>query len=277
MKNFVKRTSLISGGLLVLVAIIGLALYFTGMKKLNQTYPNLAVETVNIPTDADAIARGKHVATIWACTRCHGEDLSGMTFTNDPLSGLVPLGGKISASNLTSGLGGIADTYTNADWIRAIRHGVMPDGHVAVFMFDYSTMSDQDLGDLIAYIKQVPPVGASYPEMRYGLITPVVSNIGLLMPAAERIDHSALHPVDLMPDITVEYGRYLSVICTSCHGNSIGSSVKTWKRDELIRTFRTSVLSNGRPFGPTMSSDTFREMTDTELTALWLYFTNSEP
>jgi mono/diheme cytochrome c family protein len=277
MKKFIKRTSLIAGGLLVLFAVAGLTLYSTGIKKLNQTYPNLAVETINIPTDADAIARGRHVAVIWACTKCHGEELSGMTFTRDPLSGLVPLGGKISASNLTSGMGGIADAYADTDWVRAVRHGVMPDGSVEVFMFDYSTMSDQDLGDLIAYLKQVPPVDASYSEIQYGLITPVVSNIGLLMPAAERIDHSMLRSVDPAPDATVEYGKYLSTICTACHGNSIGNSVKKWNQDEFISIFHTGLLSNGKQFGATMSSSTFREMTDMELAALWLYFTNSNP
>jgi len=277
MKRFIKWTAIVFGGLLMLVAITESILYPMGMKKLNQTYPNLAVETINIPTDVDAIAHGKHIATIWGCTRCHGEDLSGMIFTRDPLSGLVPLGGKISASNLTSGMGGVAGTFTDADWVRVIRHGVMPDGSVEVFMFDYSTMSDQDLGDLIAYLKQIPPVDASYPEIKYGLITPVVSNVGLLMPAAERIDHSTLHSADPAPNANVEYGEYLSSICTACHGNSVGNSVKKWNQGEFVSTFQTGVLSNGKQFGPTMSSSTFREMTDTELTALWLYFTNSNP
>lgn len=277
MKKFIKWTAIALGGLFVLIAAAGLVLYPIGMKKLNQTYPNLAVEIINIPTDAEAVARGRHVATIWACTRCHGEDLSGMTFTKDPLSGLVPLGGTISASNLTSGRGGVANAYTDADWVRAIRHGVTPDGNVEVFMFDYSTLSDQDLGDLIAYLKQVPPVDANYSETRYGPIVPVVSNIGLLTPAAQRIDHSAPRQVDPMPGATLEYGRYLSVICTSCHGNSIGNSVKTWKQDEFIYTFQTGVLPDGRKFGPTMSSETFRELTDMELEALWLYFTSGKP
>jgi len=277
MNKFIKRARMIAGGLLVLFAIAGLTLYSTGMKKLNQTYPNLAVETINIPTDADAYARGRHVATIWACTRCHGEDLSGMIIKNDPISGMVPLLGTISAPNLTSGRGGIATSYADTDWVRAIRYGVMPEGTGEVLMFDYSTMSDHDLGDLIAYLKQVPPVDANYPEIRYGPIVPVVSNIGILTPAANRIDHGTLHPADPTPGTTVEYGGYLSVICTACHGNSIGNSVKTWKQEEFIRIFRTSVLSDGSQFGPTMSSDTFREMTDTELTALWLYFTDFKP
>ena len=277
MNKFIKWIAILLGGLFVSLVLAGLVLYPIGMKQLSQTYPNIAVEKVLIPTDADAVARGKHIATIWACTRCHSEDLSGRTITNDPLSGMVPLMGTIPASNLTSGKGGIATSYTDTDWVRAIRHGVMRDGGVEVLMFDYSTMSDQDLGDLIVYLKQIPPVDTNYPEMRYGPILPVVSNIELFTPAAQRIDHAAPRQADPTLGATVEYGRYLSVICTACHGNLIGNTVRSWKQDEFIHIFKTGVLSNGKQFGRTMSSNTFREMTDTELTALWLYFTNPKP
>jgi cytochrome c553 len=277
MKKIIQWTSIVLGGLFVLVAIAGLVLYQVGIKKLNQTYPDIAVETVNIPTEADAVARGKHVATIWACTRCHGEDLSGGVITNDPLSGLVPLMGTILVPNLTSGNGGIAGSYTDADWVRAIRHGVMPGGTGEALMFDYSTMSDQDLGDLIAYLKQVPPANTNYPETSYGPLLPMLANISLLTPAAKKIDHAAPRPGAAAPGVTVEYGRYLSVVCTACHGNSIGNVVQTWQQKEFKQTFQTGVLPDGRAFGPTMSSNMFREMNDTELNALWLYFTNSKP
>jgi len=277
MKKFLKWTGILYGGLIVLVVLAELVLYPAGMKKLSQTYPNLTVETVTIPTDADAITRGEHIATIWVCTKCHGEDLSGMMIEKDPLSGLVPLMGTISAPNLTSGNGGIATSYTDMDWVRAIRHGVMPEGEGEVLMFDYSTMSDQDLGDLIAYLKQLPPVDTNYPEMNDGPILPIVAAAGLLPPAATKIDHTTLHSTDPTPDATIEYGGYLSTICTACHGNSIGNVVKNWKQDEFIHTFKIGVLPDGRQFGPTMSSDTFREMTDTELNALWLYFNSGKP
>lgn len=277
MKKFIKWTVIILGGLFVPIAVAGSVLYSNGMKKLNQTYPNLAVETINIPTDADAVARGKHVATIWACTRCHGDDLGGMVLVNDPLSGLVPLSGIVVASNLTSGIGGIASSYTDTDWVRSIRHGVMPDGYVEALMFDYSTMSDQDLGNLIAYLKQVPPVDSNYPEMDYGPILPVVTNIGLLTPAAERIDHNAPNPANPIPGATAEYGGYLSTVCTACHGNGVGNAVANWKQDDFIHTFQSGVLPNGKQFGPTMSSNIFREMNEMELSALWIYFTSGKP
>lgn len=277
MKKLIQWTGIVLGGLAVLLVLAGFVLYPTGLKQLNQTYPDIAVENVNIPTDADAVARGQHIATIWACTRCHGQDLSGTTITNDPLAGIVPLQGTIPASNLTSGKGGIATSYTDADWVRAIRHGVTPDGQVEALMFDYSTMSDQDLGDLIAYLKQIPPVDTNDVELRYGPLVPIFSGIGFFMPAAERIDHDAVRPADPTLGATAEYGEYLSAVCVACHGNSIGYAVNRWEQEEFIRTFQTGVLSDGKQFGPTMSSDTFREMTDMELSALWLYFTNPKP
>ena len=277
MKRFIEWTAIVLGGLFVLPPLTGLVLYPIGTNKLNQTHPNIVVETVNIRTDSDAVARGRHIATIWVCTRCHGEDLSGAIISNDPLSGIVPIMGTIPAPNLTSGKGGIATSYTDTDWVRAIRHGVMPEGRGEVLMFDYSTMSDQDLGDLIAYLKQIPPVDTNYPEMRYGPLIPIVSEVGLLPLAAEQIDHGAPRPADPAPGATVEYGGYLSAICTACHGNGIGNAVQKWKQDDFIHTFNTGVLSDGRTFGPTMSSETFRELTDMELDALWLYFTSDRP
>ena len=277
MKKRIRWTGIVLGGFVILLALAGFILYPTGVKQLNQKYPNVAVENINIPTDADAVARGQHIATIWACTRCHGQDLSGTVLTNDPLAGIVPLQGTIPASNLTSGKGGVAAFYTGTDWVRAIRHGVTPDGQVEVLMFDYSTMSDQDLGDLIAYLKQIPPVDTNDAEIRYGPLVPIFSGIGLFTPAAQRIDHDMVRPADPTPGATAEYGEYLSAICVACHGKSIGYAVNRWEQEEFIRTFQTGVLSDGKQFGPTMSSNTFREMTDTELTALWLYFTSPKP
>jgi len=76
---------------------------------------------------------------------------------------------------------GIAGSYTDTDWIRAIRHGVKPDSRVEMFMYDYySTMSDRDMGDLIAYLKQIPPVDSNYPPTRFGPIAAIAQRSGCL-------------------------------------------------------------------------------------------------
>ncbi|HYV91667.1 MAG TPA: hypothetical protein VE978_07790 [Chitinophagales bacterium] len=274
MKKFLKWTGIVFGGLIVLILLAGLVLYPIGKKKLTQSYSNVQVDAVNIPSDADAVSRGKHVAVIWACTRCHGDDLSGKLINSDPISGSIPIFGSVPAANLTSGKGGVGGYYTNLDWVRAIRHGIKPGNQAEVLMFDYSTMSDKDLGDLIAYLEQAPPVDKNFPPATYGPLIPVFPALGVFMPAA-RINHQNIsHAIGAVPGASADYGRYLFTTCVQCHGESFAHSMKQWKEDDFISTFNTGTLPNGKYFGSTMSSKTITEMNDTELTALWLYLQN---
>ncbi len=267
MKKFMKWTGIVLGGLIGLALLAGMALYPSGKKRLDRSYPDIQVEVVNIPNNSDTITRGRHLATIWACTKCHGENFGGMLLADDPFLGTIP------ASNLTSGNGGIARSYTDADWIRAIRHGVKPDGRVEIFMYKYySTMSDRDLGPLIAYLKQIPPVDSDYPELHIGPILAIAPAVGLFTPAAELIDHGAPRPADATPGATIEYGRYLSAICVECYGKYVAGKLEKWPQDDFIRAIHTGVFPDGKPLGPTMSSNTFSELNDIELSALWLYY-----
>jgi len=266
MKTIVKWVGIGLGATVVLTALASIALYPIGQKKFAQTYPDIVVEKVDIPGDSDAVARGTHIAIVWGCTKCHGADLSGMLLANDPILGDIP------APNLTRGGGGIGKSYTDSDWIRAIRHAVKPNGRVEVFMYDYyATMSDHDLGDLIAYLKQIPPVDTDYPPLRLGPAVTVAPAIGMFVPAAELIDHSAPRPADPAPGATIEYGRYLSAICSECHSNSLAGKIVDWQKDDFVQALRTGTLPNGREIGPAMPSKVYGEMNDTELDALWLY------
>jgi len=264
MKKFFRCCTIVLGAGLGLLLLAGLVLYTIGMQKLTKSYPDIPVEAVTIPTDEAAIAHGEHIAMTWSCTYCHGDDLSGKLVKDDSLLGTIP------GTNLTAGQGGIAKSYTNIDWIRAIRHGVKPDGRVEIRMNNYYIMSDQDLGDLIAYIKQVPPVDSNLPKMHVGWILPLAPALGYEVPAAEQIDHNASRPADLAPDTTIEYGGYLSVICTECHSSSLGSKLKGWSQEDFVRMMQTGGLQDGQQLGPGMPS--YREMNETELNALWLYF-----
>jgi len=275
MKKFFKWTAIILVGFIGLFVLAGLALHPVGMKKLSQTYSNIPVETITIPNDADAIAHGSHVAVIWGCTKCHGADLSGTLTGNDPSGGSIPTFATIPAANLTSGKGGIGQSYSDTDWIRAIRHGVKPDGRGILFMYT-SKMSDQELGDLVAFLKQAPRVDKEYPAIRYGPIIPILPAIGIFTPEAASIDHHALHTVRPAQGATVQYGKYLSATCNGCHGNTIDNAFNKWNKEDFVRAFKTGELPDGKNFGPTMSSQTFRDLNDTELDALWLYFTSGK-
>lgn len=272
MKKFLKWTGIVLAGLVGLALLAGLALYPSGMEKLTRSYPDIPVEAVHIPTDPDAVARGTHISVVWACTKCHGEKLSGMLLTDDPFLGTIP------ASNLTSGQGGVGRSYTDADWVRAIRHGVKPNSRVEVFMYDYySTMSDRDLGDLVAYLKQIPPVASNYPTARFGPIFAIAMAVGLFTPAAELIDHGAKRSADPAPGATIEYGKYLARLCVECHGDNLAAKLEKWNQEEFVRAVRTGVLPNGKQMSPAMPLKTYGEMNEMELAALWLYMQDAAP
>jgi cytochrome c553 len=271
MKKLLRCSTIVLGAGIGLLFLTGLVLYAIGMNKLTRSYPDIPVETISIPTDSNAITRGEHIAVTWSCTYCHGDDLSGKLIEENSLMGTIP------ATNLTSGSGGIGNSYADIDWIRAIRHGVKPDGRVEIMMNNYYTMSDQDLGDLIAYLKQIPPVDSNLPALHVGSILPLAPAIGYLVPAAEQIDHDAPRPADPAPGATVEYGGYLSGICMGCHSANLGSKVVGWSQEDFLRMMRTGVFPDGGQLGSGMPL--YDDMNETELTALWLYFetANSMP
>lgn len=177
------------------VAIVALvAIYATSGWRINRTYA-VEPEPVSIPAadDRAAIARGEYlVKAITKCVDCHGAGLGGDTFNDDLLFG------RLIASNLTAGEGGVGRDYTDADWVRSIRHGVGPDGKPLLFMpsVEYYPLSDADLGALIAYVKSVPPVdNPDLPGNRVGPLGRFLFLSGQLdLLPAEKIDHDAPGP-----------------------------------------------------------------------------------
>jgi len=69
--------------------------------------------------------------------------------------------GTLSAPNLTRGQGGLGATFSDADWVRAIRHGVHADGTTLLIMpseaFVY--MNEPDVAALVpGFRPRVPTV-----------------------------------------------------------------------------------------------------------------------
>lgn len=264
MKKFFRCCTIVLGAGLGLFLLAGVALYLIGMQKLTKSHPDTPVQAIAIPTDATAVARGEHIAATWSCTYCHGDDLSGKLIEDNSYMGTIP------ATNLTSGEGGVGRFYTDIDWVRAIRHGVKPNDRGEIKMGNYPTMSDQDLGDLIAYLKQIPPVDSNLPAMQIGWIFPLAPALGYELPAADQIDHDAPRPTDPLPDSTPEYGSYLSAICMGCHSANLDTKFDGWSQGDFFSMMQTGALPDGTQMGPGMPL--YSEMDDTELLALWLYF-----
>ncbi len=176
---------------------------------------NVGEASLTIPAGDDAVARGEHLAITRGCTDCHGADLGGHVMME------VPAIGRMAGPNLTHGPGGLPSGFGDADFERAIRHGVKPDGHAILFMptRDFAALSDADTADLIAYVKSRPPVDRSLAPSYIGPIGRTLFALGQLpMLEARLIDQHAAHVARIENAATVEFGDYLARACTGCHG-----------------------------------------------------------
>ena len=172
-------------------------------ERLNMVY-EVPIEPIEIPADQASIDRGQHlINTVLFCKECHGDDLGGKLQFNDPLTG------KIAAGNLTSGAGGIGSDQSDEDWVLAIRHGVDENGNPLIEMPSeaFYSLSDEDLGAVIAYLKNLPTVDNELPERRLGPLyqLSILSNPSLI--PAEVINHDGSRPPAPEPGATVEYGQ----------------------------------------------------------------------
>jgi mono/diheme cytochrome c family protein len=106
----------------------------------------------------DLVERGRYLLSAGGCGSCHTEKgqpaLSGGGALESPF-------GNFFAPNITSdpetGIGG----WSEADFIRAFREGVSPEGENYYPAFPYTSytgMTDADLKALKAYLDTVPPV-----------------------------------------------------------------------------------------------------------------------
>ncbi len=286
--KILKWVGIVLGSLIGIVVIAVVVLYFIGSSKVNKTYA-IEVAAVTVPTGAQAVERGRHfVEAIGLCMECHTDSLGGDIMDDDPVFG------TLVARNLTSGQGGIGGTFTDLDYVRAIRHGLGQDDKALVIMPSeaFNKISDTDLGAIIAYLKSLPPVDNELPETSLAPVGRIFTLLdGSLIPAT-LIDHEAPRPPEPEIGVTKEYGDYLAFICSACHGENLsggpvpgadpngplapnltpGGALGSWTDAQFISTLRTGVTPSGKQLdNEFMFWETFRNMTDDELGAIWLY------
>ncbi|MEJ7813377.1 MAG: cytochrome c, partial [Gemmatimonadaceae bacterium] len=201
MATWKRRIGITLGGLIGLIVLAIAGFYAVATFKLNREHQIGAAVTPPIPTDSAAIARGHVFADLHGCTGCHAGNLAGQVMVDQ-----FPLG-RLAAPNLTRGKGGIGSLYTDAEWERAIRHGVRRNGRALLMMpsESFSKLRDDDVAALIAYVKSVPPVDNELPSRRIYPVAAALVALGPFTPAAERIDHAA-RSTGPEPGVTVAYG-----------------------------------------------------------------------
>ena len=241
---------------------------------------------------ARALERGQHlVEARYGCADCHGTDFGGGVMVDAAIMG------TLLGPNLTTGEGSRTLEYTAADWDRIVRHGVLPSGGPAVMpSIDFLRMSDQELSDIIAYIRAQPPVDEAVPGRTFGPLGRVLMATGQLGLSADIIPtHTADHlPVPPPAEPTAAFGQHLAGVCTGCHtvslaGGKIAGGDPSWAaaanltphEDGLagwtFEQFAAVMVAGRKPDGTEVRAPmTFvmpmgQNMTETELRALWEY------
>ena len=294
MKKLLKVAAYSLGGLVVLLGAGAAGLYAWTNSELTKTVAD-PTHSFAAPTDSASIARGEHVMKALAkCADCHGADYGGSVLIDDK-----PIG-RIVAPNITSGRGGVAAGWTDADYERAIRHGVTKDGRRLLLMpsHEYQLLSDEDVGVLIAYLKTVTPVDREMPAMALGPLARALY-AGGKMPwfPADAVTHRNEVVASVTPDSTVEYGRYLATGgCSGCHGanysggpiagappgwpqaaNLTPTGLAAYDYDKFVTALTTGRRPDGSEINAIMPVQATKLMTPVEMTAVWKYLQTVAP
>lgn len=286
-----KQVILLGVGVLALVVGAGALGYVMGGQRL-QADVAVPAHPLTVPADADAVAEGERLATLFGCVSCHAPDLGGQVLIDAPPMGVIP------APNLTRGAGGVGGDYTVEDWERALRHGVNRRGRGMIIMpsADYAGLSDEDLGRLLAYLTTVPPVDRRLPRLSAGPVARMLVLTGGMQSQPDLIDHAALHPAAVAPAVTPDYGGYLVRVCAGCHGPDLAGGISlepgappsanltpapdglgAWALEDFVRAMREGRRPDGSEIDASMPWRYLARYTDAELEAMWLHLSALDP
>lgn len=294
-----KRVLKIGGlflGVTVGILVLAFTLITLRIEGKRTSKIDVTVSSFALPSDPESIAEGKRLVQVKACADCHGADLAGKTFINEP-----PIG-VLSGPNLTPGKGSVVSNYQTEDWIRSIRYGIGTDGRPLIAMpaGDYHGMSNQDLGRVIAYLKTIEPVDRENPPQKVGPVARVLyalNKMPLLFPY-EEVNLTATPIEKVEPAPTAEYGQYLAQACTGCHGPGFSGGripgtppawpaagnispsgrISQWTLADFKKTLTEGVTPDGKQIDPQfMPWKSMQAMTDLEIEAVYAFLKQVPP
>jgi mono/diheme cytochrome c family protein len=294
MKRIVKIGALAAVGLVVVVAALAAGAVWLGERKAQRA---VLVKVVPVPyaSGPAALKQGKYLFESRGCAECHGPGGGGRVVVNDPGGGMF-----VKAPNITAG--GVVAQYGEADWVRAIRHGVDPRGRPLQVMpsEDYNRLTDADLAALVAYVRSLPPAPPATAEIRFPVIVKALYGLGVIPDAAGRINHALPPSQPVAVGATVEHGDYVARMCTGCHGEHLGGGKipggpPQWPAaanltpgegtvmtrydtpEKFIAMMRSGKRPDGTAVDKAMPFETLGAMNDTDLNAVYAYLKTVAP
>lgn len=222
--------------------------------------------------DPDRIARGKYIFALAGGCGCHTSKEGPVNAGGRPLK--TPYGTFYGTNITPDPVHGIGN-WTDQQVIDAIRLGVRPDGSVTSPVMPYpafSGMSDEDVTDLVAYLRTLPPIART--NQPHDLSVPFAS-VGMRL--WRWLFFTVEQPPTHAPTGGLERGRYISehlAHCQECHtprtvtgaldrsrdlaGNEDGidgeltpnitpdpeTGIGKWTEDEIVTLLQTGFLPN---------------------------------
>lgn len=302
MKKVLKIAGYTLGAVVLLLAIGAAYVNFSPLP----TYEVVLPEYPEFKPDSTMIAEGKRTFSL-VCNNCHMAESGKLE--GKYLPEIPAFFGKAWSANITShpvyGVG----KYSTAELVNLLRTGIQNDGDFVPFMPQFKRMTDQDIQNIIAYLRsdapELAPSDAAQPAVQPSFIGKLLCRT-IMKPAPY-----PTQPVPVPPaGDAVALGKYLvmgKLDCYSCHspsfmdineddpektpgylsgGNELqdGDShpifsrnltpdketgLGNWTEEQFIKALKTGI----RPNGPALRFPMvpFTALTDEEAKAIWAY------
>jgi mono/diheme cytochrome c family protein len=254
--------------------------------------------------------RGSYIARLAGCIACHTNAKKGGGF----LAGGTPIKtpfGTFYAPNITPNPEDGIGKWSLRDFSRAVTAGIRPDGahYYPVFLYpNYTRMSDQDIADLWAAMKTVPPVSGKAPKHEISF----PFNQRILLGAWKTLFFSpGAYNSDPSKSDIKNRGEYIvngPAHCVACHspinafggrdyghdlaGNSNGPNGEKvppinakalkkngWTKDDIVFALRTAATPKGDALGGSMGEvvrDSTAWLSDDDLKAIAEYLLSAK-
>jgi len=267
----------ITVGTVIALAIIAYGIVYALSERILRRVYEVPAIAVSIPTDPESIREGRRLATVRGCFNdCHGRQAEGRVLFNDPLIA------RIVAPDLTTAV----RQYSDAQLAAIVRNGIRPDGHSVMVMpaEAFASMTDADLGRVIAFLRSLPPVPGPGREVSVGPLGRIGLVAGKFKTVAQLIAETVPPPAAVNKD--AELGRYLArTICAACHGTSLHGAenpdfaspdlrvVAVYSPEAFARLMRTGIPVGDRKLGVmgSQARNNLSQLTDSEIAALYSY------
>lgn len=283
MKTWKRRIGIGVGGFSALVILLMGGVYGMSASTVGTGH---AVESHPFDGSIGNAVEGARLGDMFGCTHCHTPDLGGQTLIDG-----LPFA-RVPAPNLTAGAPGGA--YTDAEFERAMRHGIGRDGRKLFVMpsAEYTYLSDQDIADILAWIRTLPAVERELPDRVFGPVGRTMVALGKVPFQSDLIaaDPSAKHLDRPAADDPLQLGHYYTRLCTGCHGLDLAGApplepgkpagpnltpagnLRNWSFEEFRAVFETGRTPEGRQLDPDiMPWQAIGKAQPHEIEAIWMY------